>query len=463
MRIRFSLTTRLTTLFAIVSSVALAVLGGVTLIALEWHFAAQDRDALSSKIRMTQNLVSRVDSPAAFAALPSQFQDAFAGQKELAVAAFGPDGETLYDNVEARFPRAFLKPTIPDRSEPITWQDGDRQMYGTVVAVPTRIPMLQPVRVVIAIEIKHHTDFMAKFRQALGGYVVLAALGCGLLGWLVVRHGLMPLYAMKERASSVTAGNLDLRMPIESVPIEMAELAATLNQMLDRLEDAFRRLSEFSANIAHELRTPISNLMTQTQVALSQARSDTEYHDVLASNSEEFERLARMVSDMLFLARAEQGMLLPSREEIALDQEVMALFEFYEALADAKGVALHLSGRGKIIGDRLMIRRAISNLLSNALRFTPAGQTIRIAIQTERYRVIVKVHNAGPEIDPEALPHIFDRFYRVKEHRSHLQQNVEGAGLGLAITKAIVTSHGGEISVQSNHDGTVFSIAVPCH
>lgn len=460
---RFSLTTRLTTLFAIVASVALAVLGGVTLIALEWHFAAQDRDALLGKLQVARNLVSRIDSPVSLAALPGQFQDAFGGQNDLAVAAFGPDGATLYANSGARFLDALFKQTVPSRSEPITWQDGRRQLYGIAVAIPTQMPASRPVRVAIAIEINHHTDFMVKFRRALGSYVVLAALGCGMLGWLVVRHGLMPLYAMKERASSVTAGKLDLRMPIESVPVEMAELAATLNQMLHRLEDAFRRLSEFSANIAHELRTPISNLMTQTQVALSQTRSGTEYREVAASNAEEFDRLARMVSDMLFLARAEQGMLLPSREEIALEQEVEALFDFYEALAEEKGVALELSGRGKIMGDRLMIRRAISNLLSNALRFTPAGQAIHIAIRPERARVIVAVHNPGPRIDPEVLPHIFERFYRAESNRSHTQQNVEGAGLGLAITQAIVTSHGGEISAQSSHDGTVFSIAVPCN
>lgn len=459
---RFSLTTRLTTLFAIVASMALAILGGVTLIALEQHFVAQDHNALLGKMRLARSLVSRIDTPARLATLPREFHDAFVGQHDLAVAVLGPDGAALYINAPTRFSEALLRQTFPaGQSEPVKWQEGGRHLYGMVTDIPTRMPAPVPVRVAIAIEISHHTDFMSRFRRALGGYVVLSALGCGLLGWLVVRHGLMPLYAMKERASSVTAGKLDLRMPIESVPIEMAELAATLNQMLDRLEDAFRRLSEFSANIAHELRTPISNLMTQTQVALSQARNEMEYREVLASNAEEFERLGRMVADMLFLARAEQGMVLPSREEMALEHEVGVLFEFYEALAEAKGVALHLSGRGSITGDRLMIRRAISNLLSNALRFTPPNETVTIGIQTEGDQVTVTVHNPGPGIDPKSLPHIFDRFYRGEMHRSHTQESMEGAGLGLAITKAIIASHGGQISAKSDSEGTVFLISLP--
>lgn len=459
---QLSLTTRLTTLFAIVASIALAILGVVTMVALDKHFEAQDRDALLGKIQLAHNLVARVDNPASLAALPGQFRDAFVGHHDLAVTLLRPDGKTLYANEAVRFPAALLKHADAAREADFKkWQDGQRRLYGTAVAIPTRMAGSAPVIVAVAVDINHHAVFMSTFERALGTYVVAAALACGLLGWLVVRQGLMPLYTMKERASSVTAGKLDLRMPIESVPVEMAELAATLNQMLGRLEDAFRRLSEFSANIAHELRTPISNLMTQTQVALSQARSNDEYRDILASNAEEFDRLARMISDMLFLARAEQGLLLPSREEIELAQEVGALFEFYEALAEEKQVALRLIGSGKIQGDRLMMRRAISNLLSNALRYTPSGQEILVSVQDERDGVTLSVRNPGAGIPAEALPHLFERFYRAEKDRSHLKFDNEGVGLGLSITRAIVERHGGDISVRSTTGETVFAMSFP--
>lgn len=457
-----SLTTRLTTLFAIVASIALAILGVVTLVALEKHFEAQDSDAVLGKIQLARNMITRIDSPARLAALPGQLRDAFVGHHDLAVVVLDADGKAIYSSDSVRFPEALLQHAFREGNADFThWQDGQRRLYGTAVGIPTRISGAAPVIVAVAIDVNHHAVFISQFQRAMITYVVVAALASGLLGWLVVRRGLLPLYAMKERASSVTAGKLDLRMPIESVPVEMAELAATLNQMLDRLEDAFRRLSEFSANIAHELRTPISNLMTQTQVALSQARSSDEYRDILASNAEEFDRLARMISDMLFLARAEQGLLLPSREEMELAHEVLALFEFYEALAEEKQVALRLSGAGKIHGDRLMMRRAISNLLSNALRYTSEHQEIVVSIHNDRDGVTLSVRNPGPSIPAQALPHVFERFYRVEKDRSHLQFDSEGVGLGLSITKAIVERHGGNITVHSVNGETIFTMSFP--
>lgn len=458
-----SLTTRLTTLFAIVASIALVILGWVTIIALDQHFEAQDRYVLDGKIQLARNLVMRVSTPADLAALPGQFRDAFASHDDLALAVLGPDGKTLYANKAARFPPALFKHVTAVREPDFElWQDGSQRRYGTAITVLTRMPATAPVTVAVAIDVKHHAVFISKFQRAMAMYVVVAALVCGLLGWLVVRQGLLPLFMMKERASSVTAGKLDLRMPIESVPVELAELAATLNQMLGRLEDAFRRLSEYSSNIAHELRTPVSNLMTQTHVALSQARSKDEYRDILASNAEEYDRMARMISDMLFLARAERGrLLLPSPETIELAQEVKALFEFYEALAEEKKVALRLIGDGKICGDRLMMRRAISNLLSNALRYTPFGKEILVRIMDERDDVSLHVCNPGAGIPADAMPYLFERFYRAEKDRSHSESDNEGVGLGLAITKAIVESHGGNISAQSTAEETIISMSFP--
>jgi two-component system heavy metal sensor histidine kinase CusS len=289
--------------------------------------------------------------------------------------------------------------------------------------------------------------------------VTLAALLSGLLGWWVARTGLAPLRTMKARARAVTAHRLDERMPAEAVPIEMADLADSLNDMLGRLQNDFQRLSEFSSDLAHELRTPISNLMTQTQVALTQPRNADTYRDILASNAEEFQRLARMVSDMLLLAKAEHGLLLPSTEDISLAAEAQALFDFYEALADEKGVSLYLTGEGHVAGDRLMLRRAISNLLSNALRYTPTQGQVRIEIGATGELVTLSVENTGAVISPELLPHLFDRFFRADKSRAHPE--TDGAGLGLSITRAIVQAHGGTASVSSSDGKTRFTLAFP--
>ena len=184
-----------------------------------------------------------------------------------------------------------------------------------------------------------------------------------------------------------------------------------------RLEEAFRRLSEFSSDLAHELRTPISNLLTQTEVSLSQPREAGVYRDILASNSEELQRLARMVADMLFLAKAEHSLVLPTRERVDLGTEVRALFEYYEALADEGGVHLQCIGTGEVVGDRLMIRRAIGNLLSNALRYTARGEAVTVSVRPVSGAIELAVENPGEAIPADRLPHLFDRFFRADRSR----------------------------------------------
>jgi two-component system heavy metal sensor histidine kinase CusS len=307
-----------------------------------------------------------------------------------------------------------------------------------------------------AVDTQHHDHFVASLKRSLLTYAILASILSAVLSWWAARTGLKPLRAMKSRAQAVNANKLDERMPAEAVPIEMADLANSLNDMLERLQNDFRRLSEFSSDLAHELRTPISNLLTQTQVVLAQHRTVEDYQDTLASNAEEFQRLARMVSDMLLLAKAEHGLLLPSTEVIVLQTEASALIDFYEALAEEKSVALRCSGEGRVQGDRLMLRRAISNLLSNALKYTPAKGSVEISIESTPDKVCLSVTNTGAVIAPEHLPRLFDRFYRADKARTHAES--DGAGLGLAITRAIVEAHGGKAAVRSANGKTTFEL-----
>lgn len=264
---------------------------------------------------------------------------------------------------------------------------------------------------------------------------------------------------MKERALKVTAHKLDERMPIDAVLVEMAELAHSLNAMLERLQQDFAKLMEFSSDIAHELRTPISNLLTQTQVSLSQHRDPETYRDILASNAEEFQRLARMVSDMLFLAKTDHGIQLPNGEDVALEDEVMSLLDFYDAVAEDKELRLRVVGAGTVVGDRLMIRRAISNLLSNALRHAHPRTEVELTVERQGDGTNLCVTNIGDPVDAVDLPRLFDRFYRVDKSRAH--PSSDGAGLGLAITKAIMLAHGGSARVTSAAGITQFCLQFP--
>jgi two-component system heavy metal sensor histidine kinase CusS len=261
---------------------------------------------------------------------------------------------------------------------------------------------------------------------------------------------------MKERAMTVTAQKLDQRMPVEAVPVEFADLAESLNTMLGRLQADFARLQEFSSDLAHELRTPINNLLTQTQVSLAQKRDAEAFRDILASNAEEFQRLARMVSDMLFLAKTEHGLELPNAEAISLDQEALDLFDFYDAVADEKRIRLKIMGQARVMGDRLMVRRAIGNLLSNALRHSPAEAEVMVALEERPGEATLCITNSGMTIAPEVLPRLFDRFFRVDKSRSHPES--DGTGLGLSITQAIMRAHGGSVSVTSAQGKTTFCL-----
>ena len=230
--------------------------------------------------------------------------------------------------------------------------------------------------------------------------------------------------------------------------------------MIGRLEDSFTRLSHFSADIAHELRTPLTNLITQTQVGLGKARTSEEYRELLYSNLEEQERLAKMVNEMLWLAKSDHGLLKPVQVPLNLAGEVNELFDFFEALAEERQIQLVLEGQAPPFqGDKAMVRRAISNLLSNALRHTPSGEKVLVRLaQLSEHQVSLSVQNPGPEIPAEHLPRMFDRFYRVDPSRA---RQSEGAGLGLAIVRSIVEAHGGRAEVASSSNKTTFTLLFP--
>lgn len=198
--------------------------------------------------------------------------------------------------------------------------------------------------------------------------------------------------------------------------------------------------------------------MMQTQVALSQPRSKNEYLMTLGSNAEEFERLARMISDMLFLAKTEKKLITLSAEPILLEQEIADLFEFYDALAEDSNIKLKSQGAAKVKGDKLMLRRAFSNLLSNAIHHSFEGGEIAINIYTFKERVSVDVINSGLTIPKEELSHLFDRFYRGDKARTCCSQ--ERIGFGLEITQSIAKAHGGDVSVRSQDKVTTFTFAI---
>ena len=439
---RLTLTARLTALYTLVSATVLLGLGGLTVLAVQAHFDELDQATLRDKVHLIQELGS---TSASLPELTARLHDVMHSHHGLAVTVRNADGilfrsESMHaDGGGAALPPAHWQ-TVQD-------------------TLPSPEPGGGTLSVQAALDPIHHTHFMGRFQLILWAYVALATLASGLLGWLAARNGLSPLRAMKARAQAVSAYRLDERMPVDAVPVELADLAQSLNDMLLRLQTDFERLSAFSSDLAHELRTPISNLLTETQVTLSQKRTADDYRNTLASNSEELQRLARMVSDMLFLAKTEHGLALPHPEAIALETEVAALADFYEALAADKSLQLVTEGAAQMEGDRLMVRRALSNLLSNAIRHSPEHGQVCIDIRSTPQGAEVSVSNQGEAIAPDVLPRLFDRLYRADTARRHPAS--DGAGLGLAITRAIMQAHGGTVSASSANGINRFTLVFP--
>ncbi|MEJ7807410.1 MAG: heavy metal sensor histidine kinase [Telluria sp.] len=457
---RTSLTVRLTVLFAAASTAVLLLLGYLVASSVEQHFERQDMAVLNGKLELVEHALEKVRSAAELARLPAQLTDSLVGHHSLDILVLGPDGTLLFATKGAQFPASVIGTAGSKVGASVVWRKGhDHPVRGIVKLASTGIAGARAATIAVATDIGEHQTFMDGFRRTLWGTAVLGAVLTGLLGWAAAKRGLAPLRAMGREVGAITAGRLDARLSAEAVPAELAESADTLNGMLGRLEDSFRRLSNFSSDLAHELRTPVSNLLTQTQVTLSKVRTVDAYTDILASNAEEFERLARIVSDMLFLAKSDNDLVVPNREAVSLAEEVRSVLEFYEALAEEKQIVVAVTGQATISGDRLMIRRAINNLVSNAVRHTAPGGAISVRIRDcGSNGCELQVENPGEGIAAAHLPRLFDRFYRVDFAR---QRQSEGAGLGLAITRSIVRAHGGEATASSENGLSTFSLTFP--
>ena len=454
-----SITWRLTLLFAVASSVVLLALGMVVASSVEKHFEDLDMEVLGGKMELTRHALTSVKSHDDLQGLAQQLDDSLVGHHGLEVMVISANQTVIFATHHASFPSQLVASSVSQAPyRPVLWTLAGQSYRAIAAELPTGTNNGARVMVAVATDIAHHQIYMRSFLQTLWLFVAGAALLTGVLGWVAVRRGLAPLRAMREQAQGVTAQQLGQRLAVASVPSELAELAQSLNDMLARLQEAFLRLSDFSSDIAHELRTPVSNLMTQTQVALSKARGADEYRSILESNAEECEHLARMISDMLLLAKAENGLVVPNREVVDLASEVRVLFEYYEAVAEEKRLQLRLEGAGEVSADRLMLRRALGNLLSNAVRHSEAGTTLRVHIDSKEDSVAIAIQNTGDAIAPEHLERVFDRFFRVDPSR---QRSSEGTGLGLAITRSIVLAHGGTIAVESAGTVTTFGIRLP--
>lgn len=442
---RLSLASRLALLFAACTAVVSLIAGVLFNRASEAHFIELDQQQLDSKLVALRSTLQGVDSPEAFPRREAQLRTELSRQPDLTLRITAAGQRWLDDAPSVTLPEAAGLHSLQNA-------DTDYRVYNA----PLRAGQPDSPQLSLMLDITHHQHFLQRMQHLIWLTVGLSALATALLGAWAARSGLRPLRRMGEVAASVSAHSLTQRLPQQEMPTELADLAQAFNAMLGRLDDAFQRLSAFSADIAHELRTPLSNLLTQTQVILTQPRPLEDYREALHSNLEELQWMAQLVNDMLYLAKADHGLLMPKRETLVLADEVDALLEFFALLAEDGQISLMREGTARTTGDRGMLRRALSNLLDNALRFTPPGGEVRVRIEDG---VRLSVENTGDGIPAELLPRLFDRFYRADPARH--EGSSEHAGLGLAITQSIVRAHGGRIYCESGAGWIRFVIQLP--
>ncbi|WP_065260719.1 heavy metal sensor histidine kinase [Pseudomonas bananamidigenes] len=441
---RLSLGSRLALLFAACTATVSLVAGVVFNRASEAHFIELDQQLLESRlINVRQALMGNGDA--------AHVTDELNQQGDVALRISSPEGQRWFGRslqMSANLPQQPGLATIND--------NGTDYRLLNAPLFPERPDSPQ---LTLLLDITHHQHFLQRMQHLIWLTVGLSALATALLGAWAARSGLRPLRRMSAVARGISAQSLNARLPEAQMPAELTELAHSFNAMLGRLDDSFQRLSAFSADIAHELRTPLSNLLTHTQVTLTRPRPLEDYREALHSNLEELQWMAQLVNDMLYLAKADHGLLAPKREPLDLAEEADVLLEFFAPLAEEAQVSLSRDGEGRFEGDRAMLRRALSNLLDNALRFTPAAGDVRVQIAEQAKSLRVTVENSGEGISSELLPRLFDRFYRADPARQ--EGTSEHAGLGLAITQSIIRAHGGQIHCESDRGWTRFVIELP--
>lgn len=458
---RLSLTAALAGAFALITLLTFYFVGSYLYNNLYLQLLNGGTAEIVLKAQHLRSLVAAEDSAAALRAHASRFAGQVSGNDAYVVQIRSGDDQTLMDFNPSGLP-VVAAPALPE-SRPA--QDADVRQWQPAsggkmrgLAVQARLRNGDLVTIVVGRSFGDVMGLLERYRDTIVRTVAIGALAAMALSYVLVRRALRPLRRITRQARNITMEGLNVRLDQADAAPELRELGVSLNGMLARLERGFQLLSQYTENLAHDLRTPVNNLRGQTEVILSRPRSAEDYQSLLASNLEEYERLSRMIENILFLARAGNAQIALRRAELDLGEQLRQVAEYFEGLAEESGATLRLQASGTIRADGVLFRRAVSNLLSNALRYTPAGGVIELATQRAPGGLVISVSNPGPGIAAEHLDRIFERFYRIDEARSN---SADSTGLGLAIVRSIMDLHQGRASVESDGGVTRFSLYFP--
>ncbi|MBC7548213.1 MAG: heavy metal sensor histidine kinase [Polaromonas sp.] len=431
------------------------IAGGAVIVAffaLMHQLDARSSAELASKRELLTHLLAEIPSLQAIDQNRRRLDDLMVGQNDLYLALVDPSNE----QVLATFSPFTLqsigtdKTTFDASSAFLKWlsPSGDRVMslQGDLF-----VGNGKPVMFYLSLDRRDDFRLFTSFAEgtALSFPVLLLMVALG--AWLIARTALSPLRRFKRLAASIDPQSLTQRVSLAGLPLELAELAKEFNQMLDRIDSGYTRLQEFSGDLAHEMRTPVATLLGRSQVTLSKTRTAEELQDVMEGNIDQLERLSRLISDMLLIANTDAPGTSLRFESINLEEEVQKVADYMAQVADDKHIQIIVQGTAEVLADRLLVQRAVTNLLSNAIRHADEHSVIAVRVASTSKDVTLAITNQGEPIPAADTQRIFDRFYRVDASRARDQG---GAGLGLAIVRSIMSAHGGQVGVKSEHDST---------
>nr|WP_249200888.1 heavy metal sensor histidine kinase [Burkholderia cenocepacia] len=452
---------RLTLAFAAVAALVFALTGAYLYRSLSAELTRRDDIEISAKLNQFLQLARASGSTAALRADPAVFHDVLLSHPGVYLGIYDAQhrplvehsdeaGNTLASVISASHPAG-------NAGSPFTCAPPGIGTSRCVYARET-LPSGEAIQVALARTATDRQSLLESYRVDIWLAAAVGALLVGALGYAVASRGLRPVESLGRQTSRIEAHNLNARLDARGGPVELRELATSVNRMLDRLERAFVRLSQFSSDLAHDMRTPLANVISSSQITLSRARTTDEYEALIESNIEECERLQRMIENMLFLARTDNARQHLKTAELDAGSELRRLASYFHALADEAGVRIDVHGEAPVVADATLFRRAVSNLASNALEHAQAASTIELAVSVQGSYAVVEVTNRGVAIPPEQVERIFERFYRIDSSRHGAARN---AGLGLAIVKSIMELHRGKVEVASRDGRTTFALYFP--
>src|ERR1044071_3630833 len=451
-----SLASRLIWLDTIAATVVLSCGMGILYWIVVRHIYAEDNVFLRDKLAALREDLYVASGPQA---LNEELEKSQSGEETYWIRVYDPTGRVIastpkMDEVlaEKAFPSAAAPSSTPKATE---YRNASGRSF-LLIAV-TEVLNGRPYVVQIAQDCSDDRQFADQFVVLLLVVAAGGAVASGAIAVEVTKRALHPLQQMAQAVERVDARQLRERVPTRGWPRELEPLAAAFNRMVARLESSFTRLSQFSADLAHEFRTPIGNMRGEAEVVLTKARMPNDYRAVLESSVEEYDRLSGMIDSLLFLARSETADAPIECSLFDAGAAVAKIADFFETALEEQNIKISCIGECEVYADPILFRRAVNNLVSNAVAVTPPGGTVVISIVTGELFSKVAVTDSGPGIASEHLSRVFDRFYRVDASR-----HSKGNGLGLALVQSIMQIHKGEASIVSEVGrGTTVTLTFP--